>query len=222
MSALLPDDVATVEELVVAGAHAITLVRPAAVEDLIDPEEFAQDERLPYWAELWPSGRVLADEMASRHLAGRRVVELGAGLGVPSLVAALGGADVLATDWYEPSLAFVSHNASRAGVAVATMLVDWREPPAALLAAGPFDLVMAADVLYEPRNAPPLAALVPRLVAPGGEVLLADPRRPDAEALLGALTAGGWDHEVREERYAGRPDEAGPVIRLHRLRPPGA
>ena len=71
------------------------------------------------------------------------------------------------------------------------MAVDWREPPAALLARGPADLVIGADLLYEERNGAALAALLPRLLRPGGEVLIADPRRPHATTLLEPLRAAG-------------------------------
>ena len=59
---------------------------------------------MPYWAELWPSGLALADYVATLDLAGRRVLELGCGLALPSFAAALGGADVLATDWAPEAL----------------------------------------------------------------------------------------------------------------------
>ena len=164
----------TVRETVAVGHLSLTIVRPRSAEDLISEEEYALDERLPYWAELWPSARVLAEEMARR----------------------------------------------ATGREIETMLVDWRNPPAALLERAPFDLVIGADVLYEPRNGAALAALVPRLVPPGGELLITDPRRPDAVHLLEPLTAAGWVHEQEDIGYAGRRDESGSVVRLHRLRAP--
>jgi predicted nicotinamide N-methyase len=211
----------TVEERLLVGRHSLRLLRPRSAEDLIDEAEFAVDERLPYWAELWPSGRVLADRLAAADVAGLRVIELGAGLAVPSLVAALGGADVLATDWYEPALAFARANAARAGVSLRTMLVDWRRPPEDLMRQAPFDLVVAADVLYEPRNAEPLAALLPALTG-GGKAWFADPRRPDARPFLDALQLDGWGVATSEVPFEGRLDETGPIVLFHRLRPPGA
>ena len=209
-----------VREDVVVGRLRLTLARPRSAEDLIDEEAYAVDERLPYWAELWPSAHVLAAELAGRDLRGRSVVELGCGVGLPSVVAALGGADVLATDWYGEALGFVTANAAAAGARVATLLVDWSTPPPALLARPPADLVVGADVLYEERNGPALAALVPRILAPGGELLVADPRRPHADLLLDALVAAGWSLTTEDVRHGARQDESGPVVRLHRLRPP--
>lgn len=221
---MTPDPLAgfdVIEEVVAVGGRRLRIVRPRSAEDLIDEEEFAVDERLPYWAELWPSGRVLADRLEAADLDGLRVVELGAGIGIPSIAAALGGADVLATDWYEPSLLFADENARRLDVPLATMLVDWRDPPPALLDGGRFDLVVAADVLYEARNAEPLAALLPRLVAAGGEAWIADPRRPDARPFLDAMIEAGWSVATSDVPFEGRLDETGPIVHLHRLRPPG-
>jgi SAM-dependent methyltransferase len=106
-------------------------------------------------------------------------------------------------------------------VEVPTMLVDWRDPPPELIAAGPFDLVVAADVLYEPRNADALLALLPRVVSPAGRVLIADPRRPDARHLIEPLVAAGWAHRRDDVTLKGPIDEAGPVVHLHHLEPPG-
>lgn len=210
-----------VSDTVRAGSLEVTIDHPRSAEDLIDEAEYAADERLPYWADLWPSAHVLADHLAGIDLAGRRVIELGCGVGLPSVVAALRGAAVLATDWYAPALGFAAANAARNGTRIATLQVDWRDPPAALAQAGPFDLVVGADVLYEQRNGVALAALVPGLVAGGGEVLIADPRRPHAGELLDRLAGAGWSHTAQEHRHRARVDESGPVIRLHRLRPPG-
>ncbi len=206
---------------VAVGPVVLSILRPRSAEDLIDEDDYARDERLPYWAELWPSALVLAERLSALPLSGLRAVELGCGVGLPSIVAALGGADVLATDWYPEALSFTRANAAAAGVRVATMAVDWREPPPGLLGRAGSDLVIGADLLYEERNGAALAALLPRLLAPGGRALIADPRRPHAAALLDRLDAAGWEHEREERHYAGRPDESGAVVHLHRLTAPG-
>lgn len=212
-------DLAT-DTVVVAGVP-YEITHPRQAEELIDEEEYALDERLPYWADLWPSGIVLAHHLATLDLAGARVVEVGAGLGLPSMVAARAGADVLATDWYPEALVFAEANAEANGVPpLRTLLADWGDPPEALLAAAPFDLVIGADVAYENRHGPQLAALILRLVRPGGTVLIADPRRPAASSLVTEMREGGWRHERSELRYEGRPDEQGRVVYLHRFTDP--
>ena len=174
-----------------------------------------RDERLPYWAELWPSAISLARHLSREELSDRRAVELGCGVGLPSVVALEKGASVLATDHYEAALDFAAHNALlNTGLTLETALLDWRAPEIESL--GRFDLVFAADVLYEARNAPVLAALVPRLLAPGGEVLLADPRRTDAPAFLREMEDLGF--QIATEEDAVIQDGREVKVRLHRLR----
>jgi predicted nicotinamide N-methyase len=172
-----------VQERVELGVFRLVVERPPSAEALIDEEAFARDEFLPYWAELWPSAVALARHVARLPLRGARVVELGCGLGLPSVAAALAGARVLATDWSEDALRFARRNAELNGAALTTRLVRWADPPPL----PPARLVLAADVLYERRNADELARLLPRLVAPEGEALVADPGRTHARAFLEAL-----------------------------------
>jgi predicted nicotinamide N-methyase len=108
------------------------------------------------------------------------VLELGCGLGFPSLAAAARGADVLATDWAEDAIDLLRRNAERNGTLLRVARVRWSKPEL-LLRAAPWDLVLGADLLYEERNADQLAALLPRL---GGETLLAEPGRPYAKDFL--------------------------------------
>jgi predicted nicotinamide N-methyase len=167
-------------DLVEDSVLGLRLLRPRDPEALISEEEFARDEFLPYWAELWPSALELASVVEARELAGLRVVELGCGLGIPSLVAARAGAHVLATDWAEEAIALLRENAARNGIALEATFIDWHSPEP-LLERAPFDLVLAADVLYERRYVDVLLKLLPRL---GGEILLAEPGRPFARRFL--------------------------------------
>jgi predicted nicotinamide N-methyase len=143
------------ETLAVAGVE-LTLLRPQSPEALIDEEAFADDEFLPYWAELWPAALALAEALPD--VEGLRVVELGCGLGVPSLVAAARGADVTATDWAADAIALLAGNAARNGLELTAEQRDWRDPWDAR-----FDLALAADVLYEQRNVEPLHARLAEL-----------------------------------------------------------
>ena len=156
------------------GEVELTLLRPTDPEALIDEEAFADDEFLPYWAELWPAATALAEALPER-LDGVSVVELGCGLGLPSLVAAARGADVTATDWAPDAIDLLRRNAARNGLALSAEVADWRS------FAGSFDLVLASDVLYEARNVEPLLELLPRLAS---EVLLGEPGRPAAAEFL--------------------------------------
>jgi predicted nicotinamide N-methyase len=144
----------------------------------------------------------LARELDGAALRGLRVVELGCGLAAPSIVAARAGAAVLATDACADALALVARNAELNDVCVETAAGDWTEPDE-LVGRAPFDLVLAADVLYERGSVAPLLSLLPRL-AP--EAWLADPGRSAAGAFLDEASRR-WSVETR----------VGEVVRIHRL-----
>jgi predicted nicotinamide N-methyase len=168
------------EEVELAPGLLLEILRPPSADELIDEAAFDEEEFLPYWAELWPSGLALAQHVSRRELHGLKVVELGCGLGLPSLAAAARGADVLATDWAEDATELLRRNADRNGVFLRVARVRWSEPEP-LLRAAPWDIVLGADLLYEARNAEQLAELLPQL---GGEMLLAEPGRPYAKEFL--------------------------------------
>jgi predicted nicotinamide N-methyase len=152
----------------------VRMLLPRAADALIDEAEFEADERLPYWADLWPSARGLTRHLLDRPPVERRIVELGAGVALPSLALRSLGADPLATDYYADALRFAEANASRNGLApLRTALLDWRDPPRDER----WELAVAADVVYEQRNGEALAALLPTILADGGRMLLADPGR---------------------------------------------
>jgi predicted nicotinamide N-methyase len=175
----------TVEEVVAIGGRDLGLLRPRDAEALLDEHAFEHEEFLPYWAELWPSALALARAIGTRALRGARTLELGCGLGLPSLAAALAGGRVLATDWSAESVRMTAENAERNGLDVETLQCSWTTPEP-LLDRAPWDIVLASDVLYEARNGEALLPLLPRLVGERGEIWLADPGRPTAARFLAA------------------------------------
>lgn len=177
-----------VEETVRAGPLTLEILRPPDPAALIDIERFKEEEYMPYWAELWASGVRLAAAVADRDVSGLAVIELGCGLGVPSVAAALGGAIVLAVDWAQEALDVTQQNAERNGASVETLRADWSKPEP-LLARAPFDLVLCADVLYETRNVDALLELLPQLTA---EVLLGEPGRQTAGRFF-ELAERDWE-----------------------------
>jgi predicted nicotinamide N-methyase len=168
------------QEVELAPGLRLSILRPPSAEELIDEAAFDEEEFLPYWAELWPSGLALAQHVARLEPAGLRVLELGCGLGLPALAAAARGAEVLATDWAEDAIELVQRNAEHNGLFLRAARVRWSDPEP-LLRAAPWDLVLGADLLYEARNADQLAELLPAL---RGDVLLAEPGRPYASEFL--------------------------------------
>jgi predicted nicotinamide N-methyase len=180
----------------------LSLLQPKEAAELPDDGAVEWAPLAPYWAVLWRSGVALARELDREALNGMRVVELGCGLAVPSIVASRAGAEVLATDSDAEALELVAANARANGVRVETAVLDWARPDE-LVSRAPFDLVLAADVLYERASVALLLALLPRL-AP--EAWVADPGRPAADAFL-EQARRRWPIETRVRG----------VVQLHQL-----
>jgi predicted nicotinamide N-methyase len=169
-------------------------------------EEGGAGRPVPYWARPWPSGQALAAHLRDRPPAGR-VLELGCGLALPSVVAAR-TADVLATDGHTDAVAFAAHVLAINEVEGEVAHVDWTEHGEALVERGPWDLVLAADVLYTRENVNAASRLFHRLVASTGALLLADPNRQGAQGFLASARAM---FELVSDR--------GPDVSLHTLTP---
>ncbi|HXV92098.1 MAG TPA: methyltransferase domain-containing protein [Pseudonocardia sp.] len=190
----------------------IRFVHPRDAAALLYEEDVAADQAYPpYWAELWPSGIELAHAVSTRDWRDAPVLELGCGLGLPAIAAAVAGARVLATDRSADAVAFTAMNAERSGVTLETEVCSW-DDPAPLIARGPWRLVLAADVLYGQRNVDELLGLLPRLVDDDGAVWIADPQRPLIGAFLTAAAEGWRSVETTPTRL--------PQVRIHRLSGP--
>ena len=162
------------------GEQTFSILRPRNSDDLIREEDFVKDERLPYWADIWPASTILSAHLVSlANKAGQRTrgrgLELGCGVGLVTLGAMAAGYDMLATDYYTDALAFTRANAWKEfGRSPETRMIDWRRFPRDVKG---FDLILASDVLYEKEYALILPTIFKRALAPGGMVILADPGR---------------------------------------------
>jgi len=153
-------------------------------------EEVA-DERIPYWAELWPSAVGLAEHIAAHPalIAGKTTLEIGGGLGLPALIAGALGAIVTSTDYLQDAVDFAAVNAERNDIRGITFrTLDWRKAESF----GQYDVLLASDVAYERRQFEPLLSAFTHLVRPGGLTLLSEPNRYIAEPLIEDLKAKGY------------------------------
>ena len=185
------------------------------------------DRHVPYWSEIWPSGIELAGVIARdpRALQGRRVLELGPGVGVTAVAALRAGADLVLADAASGSLLFCAFNAlDQASAEPTTVRVNWRQPSATFfeLAGEGFSLVLAADVLYEDEDVKPFMALIERIVAPGGEVWLAEPGRDPAKRFVKGVRKRGWrgTDEEYDSLWPDPHEHDLDVVTVHRLRRP--
>lgn len=182
------------------------ILHTGAILSLDDEDQFLRGEqpRLPYGIVLWPAAIALAHEIASRGLAGKRVLELGAGTGLPGIVAASLGARVVQTDRQELALHMCKKNAERNGVtSIEHRVADWtawddRER---------YDVILGADVLYADALHPHLRRIFETNLAPGGTVLIGDPFRKTSFELLEAMESDGWRVAVNKWTVGVRPPE---------------
>ncbi len=157
----------------------------------------------PYGLLLWPSAIGLCEHLAAHPalVQNRRVLETGAGIGLVGLVAqSLGPTRLVQTDYHADALAIAQQNARQNNMEghIEIASGDWRNWPDALTN---FDLVLASDVLYERSLHDDLARLLPRLVAPNGQIVLSDPLRPQSLTFIERLEKSGqWRVEMDGRR----------------------
>lgn len=204
-----------VERVIEVPGGPVRMWHPPNIDSLIDVAAFEADERIPYWANVWESAVVLAEDLAGLIGDGLSLIELGCGLGLPALVAARQGFTVTATDYEETALEGVRFNAQMNGLGshVATRILDWRSPPPQ---PGLFERVVAADVLYEQHHGAALAAVIDLLLAPRGVALVADPGRLKAGAFPPACQSLGLRVETRPARRP-RGATGGPEVVVYRV-----
>lgn len=187
------------------GDQTYNILKPANPDDLIREEDFVKDERLPYWADIWPSSLILAAKLLEIDGHGLTALELGCGAGLCTIAATVAGYDVLSTDYYEDALEFTRANTfTNLGKEGRAMLFDWRHPPADL---DRYDLVFASDVLYEVEYAKLLPQILRRTLRSGGYGLIGDPGRVAAPTFVESCT----DNGLVAEKIETRPFAAGEI-----------
>jgi predicted nicotinamide N-methyase len=158
------------------------------------------------FGQLWPAGALLAHAMQRFEIEGKRILELGCGIGLSSLVLQRRGADVVATDSHPLAEVFLAYNAALNELpAVTYRHVRWDEPLPAL---GMFDAIVASDVLYERGHAELIAGLVERHALPDAEVLVTDPGRGNSARFSRLLAEQGFAME--SERCPMKDDDLAP------------
>jgi len=192
-------------------AHAgvvLSVFQVARLHELVDRDRLLRDDVVPeppYWAHLWIGARAVAKDLAEGgELRGRRVLDLGCGLGLPGLVAAALGAEVWFVDREAAALEFVRESARRNSLPnVHSVVADFT----AVSLDVEFDVILGAELVYEPASYSPLAAFLDRHLHADGEIRLTDAFRADAQTFFEELRRRGFAG-VRERRLEwedGRP-----------------
>ncbi len=208
-----------VSRVPVAGRE-IRVVRPGDPDRLLnDPDVLdknRQDDYMPYWAYLWPGAYLLA-EAVSRELwpPSTEALEIGCGLGLAGLAGLAVGLKVRFTDYDEAPLRFVERSALENVFApefYRTSRLDWRDLPDEQ-----YPVILGADVLYERRLVPLVVKLIDRMLAPGGQAMVAGPYRVATEDLSGYLAKHGLSSQ--SEPIQARTEQGASVSgTLHRIR----
>lgn len=198
----------TDQTLSVGGRDWVITAAPSQTPLLAHVETEADLDAFPYGLLLWPSAIGLAEHLAEcpSLVSGKRVLELGAGVGLPGLIAQSLGADVTQSDFQPAPLALARWNAQQNSVGgIHTLQADWRQFPTV----PPFPVVLGSDVLYERSLHEVLLRLFDVILAPGGLLLLADPLRPAALEFADVLEHRGWCLEIesRQVDWEGQPKE---------------
>jgi predicted nicotinamide N-methyase len=202
------------------GGREWTVLHTGAVLTPDDETRYFADlaGHLPYGVVMWPAAIALAHEIAIRpdEFRDRRVLELGAGTGLPGIVAASLGAHVVQTDRQEGALAVGKLNAERNGIrTIRYRVADWGawDDP------GRYDWIVGSDILYAEALHPRLRQIFEGNLAASGRVLVADPFRAVGLGLLEALERDEW--KVVMSRWTVGEADAPRAVGVFELVPPG-
>jgi predicted nicotinamide N-methyase len=152
------------------------------------------------FGQIWPAGRVLAEAMSRFDVAGKRILEVGCGLALSSLVLKRRAADITASDHHPLAEMFLVQNTSRNGLAkIGYQNLEWTNPDPGL---GRFDLIIGSDVLYERGHSAALAAVLRRHAKPSAEIVITDPGRGHRGSFTSALVDQGYSANRTSQAFA--------------------
>jgi predicted nicotinamide N-methyase len=184
------------EEIQVAD-RSIMIQRVKDIDKLLDviaDDEFNKDERLPYWADIWPSAIALSEYVVENksEFKGKKILEIGCGLGLVGIAVTAIGGDVLFTDYDSHALRFTQTNFTRNFNRPASVqLLDWRYPGNT----ESFEIVLAADILYEKRWLEPVLDILERKLSPVGIAFIAEPDRTVAREVYDMIEGRKWKRQ---------------------------
>lgn len=193
----------------------VRLLKIADLEEFLDGKDpFANVSEFPFWIRLWDAAMILAYVLGGQtSTEGKRVLELGAGLGAPGLAAAVAGFDVTLSDYEDIILDFQRVSAAASGLdKVQFCHFDWLNPPAL----EPFDILAGAEILFREEFFEPLLGVFQNCLKDDGHIYLAhDAKR---QSLGKFLKLAQHDFEIGLKEQVIKRDGKKVTIIVNRLR----
>ena len=197
------------------------------VRMLRDRQQYADDEGIaeragvsvaswPLFGVVWPSGELLAQLMFDHEVEGKRILEVGCGMGLASLLLNHQGADITATDYHPEAGAFMQENTRlNEDTDITFVRAGWGDTPVDL---GEFDLIIGSDLLYEPDHVETLPAFIDQHAGPGCEVIIVDPGRGLHPRFSINMIRFGFEHTQKKPTGSDHMDNdfTGQILTYHR------
>lgn len=146
----------------------------------------------PLFGIVWPSEQVLSHHMLDYPIEGKRILEVGCGIGLASLVLNHRLADITATDYHPETGSFLAQNvALNKGRTIPFVRTGWADETSKL---GLFDLIIGSDLLYEQEHADLLSQFIEQHAKPICDVILVDPGRGNHAKFSKRMVTLGYEH----------------------------
>jgi predicted nicotinamide N-methyase len=146
----------------------------------------------PLFGVIWESSEVLAHEMVDFDIQGKRILEVGCGMALSSLLLNSRCADITATDYHPEAGAYLVQNTSlNNGAKIPYLRTRWED---SMLGLGKFDVIIGADLLYERNHINLLSVFIDRHANASCEIIIVDPGRGNHSAFSKKMVLLGYSH----------------------------
>lgn len=161
------------------------------------------EEYCPYFGVLWEAGVGLSQYLSQMDFRGKKVLEIGCGLALPSFVITKNGGDIIATDFHADVPLFLEENQKNNNIFFQYRVMNWRnEIERTKNDLGLFDLVIGSDILYESQHPMQVALALIAFLNPGGKIILADPGRAYIQKFITSMNELGYKEKLSTENVS--------------------